>query len=283
MTNKKPTKRNTWHQIQQQLRLMRRHRRGRIWYDAQRPQRQRMQQITRIVITPVIVVALVAIIYLGLQATIIQVHEYLTPPIKLVQIPTPIPNTPAPPAPQPPTQSETNITPTTASIPEITATIQSQAITHIVIPAIALDSAVVEVGWDTISDSNGQSNLVWQVAQYAVGHHFTSANPGQPNNIVLSGHVGGYGKVFRNLNQLRPNDQIMLMSGARVFTYVVQRQILVDEQYASPSEQIANLSYIENTPSEILTLITCWPPTGADRFSQRLIIRAVPLTQPIKN
>ena len=194
-----------------------------------------------------------------------------------------IPNTPAPPAPQPPTQSETNITPTTASIPVITATIQSQAITHIVIPAIALDSTVVEVGWDTISDSNGQSSLVWQVAQYAVGHHFTSANPGQPNNIVLSGHVGGYGKVFRNLNQLRPNDQIMLMSGARVFTYVVQRQILVDEQYASPSEQIANLSYIENTPSEILTLITCWPPTGADRFSQRLIIRAVPLTQPIKN
>jgi sortase A len=240
-----------------------------------------MQQITRIIITPVIVVATVATLYLGLQATIIKVHEYLPPPITVMQIPTTIPNTPPLPSPLPSPHTEKIATPTTVSIPQITATIQSQAITHIVIPAIKLDSAVVEVGWDTISDSNGQSSLVWQVAQYAVGHHFTSANPGQPNNIVLSGHVGGYGKVFRNLDQLRPNDQIMLMSGAQIFTYVVQRQILVDEQYASPSEQIANLSYIDNTSSEILTLITCWPPTGVDRFSQRLIIRAVP--QPPKN
>ena len=281
MTKKNPTKPKTWLHIQQQLRLTRSHRRARIWHDAQLPQRRRIQQITRIIITPVIVVATVATLYLGLQATIIKVHEYLTPPITIMQIPTPIPNTPPLPSPLPSPHTEKIATPTTVSIPQITATIQSQAITHIVIPAIKLDSAVVEVGWDTISDSNGQSSLVWQVAQYAVGHHFTSANPGQPNNIVLSGHVGGYGKVFRNLDQLRPNDQIMLMSGARIFTYVVQRQILVDEQYASPSEQIANLSYIDNTSSEILTLITCWPPTGVDRFSQRLIIRAVP--QPPKN
>lgn len=275
MTKKNPTKPKTWLHIQQQLRLTRSHRRARIWHDAQLPQRRRIQQITRIIITPVIVVATVATLYLGLQAAIIQVNEFLTPPPKIVQMTPPVDQLPSP-IPQP---GSTIATP--PPTPQITATIQSQAITHIVIPAIKLDSAVVEVGWDTISDSNGQSSLVWQVAQYAVGHHFTSANPGQPNNIVLSGHVGGYGKVFRNLDQLRPNDQIMLMSGTRIFTYIVQRQILVDEQYASPSEQIANLSYIDNTSSEILTLITCWPPTGVDRFSQRLIIRAVP--QPPKN
>jgi LPXTG-site transpeptidase (sortase) family protein len=160
---------------------------------------------------------------------------------------------------------------------DLATPINAQPITHISIPAINLDSVVVDVGWEEIRDTTGQSTLVWQVAQYAVGHHYTSANPGQPDNIVLSGHVGGYGKVFRNLDQLKANDHIILTSGNQLFTYVVQQQIIVEELHASPSEQIANLSYIDTTPSETLTLITCWPPTGVDRFSKRLIIRALPL------
>jgi LPXTG-site transpeptidase (sortase) family protein len=133
-----------------------------------------------------------------------------------------------------------------------TATITAKPITHIAIPAINLDSVVVEVAWEEVRDAQGQKTLMWQVAQYAVGHHFTSANPGQPNNIVLSGHVGGYGKVFRNLDQLRPNDQIILTSGNQLFTYEVQQQVIIEELHASPSEQIANLSYIDTTPSEML-------------------------------
>ena len=270
MTEKKQPTRKKSHQIKQQLQFIRSHRRSRLGHEAQLSQRRRIQQITRIIITPIIVVAVVATIYLGLQAAIIQVNEFLTPPPKIVQITPPIDRLPSA-SPQP---GSTIATP--PPTPQITATIGSHAITHIAIPAIQLDSPVVEVGWDKITDTDGKSILVWQVAQYAVGHHYTSANPGQANNVVLSGHVGGYGKVFRNLNQLKPNDQIMLTSGTQIFTYIVQQQILVDEQHASPSEQIANLSYIDTTPSEMLTLITCWPPTGVTRFSQRLIIRARP-------
>ena len=270
MTEQKQHSRKKSHQIKQQLQFIRSHRRSRLGHEAQLSQRRRIQQITRIIIMPIIVVAVVATIYLGLQAAIIQVNEFLTPPPKIVQMTSPVDWIPSP------SSQPGRTTATPPPTPQITATIGSQAITHIAIPAIQLDSAVVEVGWDSITDTDGKSILVWQVAQYAVGHHYTSANPGQANNIVLSGHVGGYGKVFRNLNQLKPNDQIMLTSGTQIFTYIVQQQILVDEQHASPSEQIVNLSYIDTTPSEMLTLITCWPPTGVDRFSQRLIIRAVP-------
>ena len=218
-----------------------------------------------------------SIVYLFLQSATIQIQEARTPPLQSVIIPTPTIDEVIP---TPPVGTPTNvavavivpIVPTDAVAPLI----KPQPITHIAIPAINLNSNVVEVAWDEVRDEQGQSSLVWQVAQYAVGHHYTSANPGQPDNIVLSGHVGGYGKVFRNLDQLKPNDHIILTSGNRLFTYVVQQQILVEELHASPSEQIANLSYIDTTTNEILTLITCWPPTGVDRFSKRLIIRAIP-------
>jgi hypothetical protein len=35
---------------------------------------------------------------------------------------------------------------------------------------------------------------IWQVAEYAVGQHRGSANPGEGDNIVLAGHVGGFGQ-----------------------------------------------------------------------------------------
>ncbi|MCX7789940.1 MAG: sortase, partial [Chloroflexaceae bacterium] len=69
---------------------------------------------------------------------------------------------------------------------------------RIVIPSIKVDSKVIEVGWEVV-EQNGQQVAVWQVAEYAVGQHRGSANPGEGGNIVLAGHVGGYGKVFRDL------------------------------------------------------------------------------------
>lgn len=273
MTDKKRRPQTPWQHIKKQLHILRSRRRTLLWNDAQLPQRRRFQQMTRTFITPIIVVASVATIYLGMQATVIQVNQLRTP------APNSLPATLL----EDQNASPSFVAGTKIGTPMLQSndSVRSQPITHIAIPIIKLDSPVVEVNWDRTTDTNGQSILVWQVAQYAVGHHFTSANPGQPNNIVLSGHVAGYGKVFRNLDQLHPNDQIILTSGTHQFTYIVQQQILVDEQHASPSEQIANLSYIDNTPSEMLTLITCWPPIGVNRFSQRLIIRALP--QPGKH
>lgn len=157
------------------------------------------------------------------------------------------------------------------------ATPAESSITRIVIPALDLDSKVVPVGWDIIEKDN-QQYAVWQVAQYAVGHHIGSANPGGGNNIVLAGHVGGYGKVFKNLIQLKPGDAITLYSQQQQYLYIVAEQLLVTEEGVSAEQQAENARYIAPTNSEELTLVTCWPATGPKRFSQRVIVRALPFS-----
>ncbi|MEK7874546.1 MAG: hypothetical protein AAB502_11910, partial [Chloroflexota bacterium] len=55
---------------------------------------------------------------------------------------------------------------------------------RIQIPAIAVDSKVVQVGtvWK-------DGVLEWEIAKWAVGHHQGTANPGELGNIVMSGHI----------------------------------------------------------------------------------------------
>src|SRR5690554_35088 len=55
---------------------------------------------------------------------------------------------------------------------------------RIQIPSLEIDAPVEEV---STTIQNGR--LVWQVIDDIVGHHHASANPGEPGNIVLTGHV----------------------------------------------------------------------------------------------
>ncbi len=153
--------------------------------------------------------------------------------------------------------------------------IASSTISRIVIPSIKVDSKVIEVGW-TVQEQNGQQVAVWDVAKYAVGHHRGSANPGAGGNVVLAGHVGGYGRVFRDLYYVRPGDQIMLYSAGQQFLYVVEERLLVTEEGVSAEQRAENARYIGEYPYEVVTLVTCWPASGPDKFTQRVIVRAKP-------
>ncbi len=160
-------------------------------------------------------------------------------------------------------------------------------ITRVAIPSIDVDSKVVEVGWD-VQEQGGQPVAIWQVAEYAVGQHRGSANPGEGDNIVLAGHVGGYGKVFRDLFYTKPGDQITIYSGGQQYLYTIQERLILNEEGVPPEQQAANARHIAPTGSEVLTLVTCWPPKGADKFTQRIVVRAVPFgtsttTQPAQN
>jgi LPXTG-site transpeptidase (sortase) family protein len=146
---------------------------------------------------------------------------------------------------------------------------------RLVIPAIKVDSKVIEVGWETIEE-NGQPISVWQVAEYAVGQHRGSANPGEGENIVLAGHVGGYGRVFKDLFYLKPGDEVIVYSRGQPYRYTVVERIVVDEEGVSPEQRLANARYIAPTGYEVVTMITCWPPNGPDKFKQRVIVRALP-------
>jgi LPXTG-site transpeptidase (sortase) family protein len=164
--------------------------------------------------------------------------------------------------------------PVIGAIPNV-APEHTSTISRIAIPSIDVDAKVVEVGWDVL-EQNGQQVAVWQVAEYAVGQHRGSANPGEGDNIVLAGHVGGYGKVFKDLYYVNPGDQITIYSDGQQYLYTVQERLLVTEEGVSLEQRAANAELIAPTDHEVVTLVTCWPPSGKDKFTQRVIVRALP-------
>jgi sortase A len=123
--------------------------------------------------------------------------------------------------------------------------------TRLIIPSIQVNTPVEEV---TIE------NGVWQVAQYAAGYHRGSARPGTIGNTVISGHNGLSGAVFRRLHELKPEDEILLYAGRRLYRYVVQE---------TKSVWPYQVEVMAQTATPILTLITC---TAYD--TQRLIVIA---------
>ncbi len=149
---------------------------------------------------------------------------------------------------------------------------------RIVIPAIGVDAPVVEVGVKIIKTEKG-TLAQWETADYAAGHHSTSANPGEKGNIVISGHNNIKGKVFQRLWQLKPGDNVFLYNAeGKVFAYEVKEILLVQEKGVSEEQRRANAKYIEPTPDETLTLISCWPPHGN---SHRVIVIAKPVKRPL--
>lgn len=160
-------------------------------------------------------------------------------------------------------------------VPDAEQAAQVSTISRLVLPTVAIDYKVVEVGWTVQEQANGPV-AIWDVAEYAVGHHKGSANPGENNNIVMAGHVGGYGQVFRDLFYVHPGDPVTIYSDGQQYRYVVQERLVVDEENAPPEQRAANARYMEPTEDEVVTLITCWPATGPEKFTQRIIVRATP-------
>ncbi|HEY0739054.1 MAG TPA: sortase [Herpetosiphonaceae bacterium] len=153
-------------------------------------------------------------------------------------------------------------------------------LTRIVVPAIALDKKVVEVGWTVQQQADGQEVAVWDVDKYRVGHHKGSSNPGNGGNIVLAGHSGGKAYPFNEIFYLKPGDLIELYSNDQVYQYTVTDHILVDEVGQPLEKRLENARYIEPTDEEMVTMVACWPLTGPQKFMQRIIIRSKPLGQP---
>lgn len=130
---------------------------------------------------------------------------------------------------------------------------------RLVIPSIKADMSVIELGWSTKKDASGAIFSEWDVADYAAGWHKNSSLPGQSGNIVLSGHNNIKGAVFRELDQLKRGDEIQLFAGGKEFAYTVDEVVIVPEKYASDAQRRENVRYIEETPDDRLTLVSCWP------------------------
>lgn len=135
---------------------------------------------------------------------------------------------------------------------------------RIAIPSIGLDSKVIDLGTRVES---GQ--LVWETPAHAVGWYRTTALPGQSSNIVMSGHISsplrGEGSIFRRLPEVTVGDIVVLETDAGQHRYRVVSRAIV-----SPTA----VSVMAPTPTETLTLITCYPDLI---YSHRLVVQAQPL------
>jgi sortase A len=121
---------------------------------------------------------------------------------------------------------------------------------RIQIPAIAIDNRIVQ----------GDE---WEQLKMGVGQHIGSANPGEKNNVVLSAHDDIYGEIFKNLDRLKPGDQVILFTNQRAYTYVV----MSNPQIVEPSQ----VEFLSPTTEPIVTLISCYPYLVDNK---RIIVRA---------
>lgn len=192
------------------------------------------------------------------------------PPVQQVQVPSPRPS-PTPALPESVGVPPVDVFPT--PVPTPTPKPKMPPPTWIQIPSVGIDTKVVEVGY-RIVEIQGMQVIEWEVADYAAGHHSTSANPGEGGNIVITGHSDWKGEVFRTLEHVKLGDEVILTSDAGVFRYRVTEIHYRKEVGVPLEERIATGRFLDPMPEERVTLVTCWP-YGID--DHRIIVVAKPV------
>ncbi len=194
-----------------------------------------------------------------------------TPTVTQPPLPTEVSVVPSvqPAAPPPSTATPTPLAPIPLPLPQPQDTIP----TRLVIESVGINSPVIQVGWQVV-EQNGRQYSIWEVADYAVGWHKTSAMLGQPGNTVMAGHNNVKGEVFRDLVNVEIGDKVVVYADERQFEYIVDFKTIVKEKGEPLEVRQRNAQWIAPTPDERLTLVTCWPYTSN---THRVIVVARPL------
>jgi sortase A len=131
-----------------------------------------------------------------------------------------------------------NLRPLVQALPAIVIPTPSprQAI-RMIISAINIDAPVVQ----------GDS---WEQLKKGIAQHIGTGDPGQPGNMVVSAHNDIFGELFRELDRLKPGDEVQVFTASQKFTYRISGTRLVQ-----PTE----VSVMNPTVSPTLTLISCYP------------------------
>src|SRR4029079_11742407 len=120
--------------------------------------------------------------------------------------------------------------------------------TRVVIESAGIDTAISEVG--VVRD--GSSAPEWEVAWHSAGHHMDSALPGQPGNMVLTGHVSvadrANAAVFKTLDRVSVGDVVTVLAGDTAYRY------RVDAVAVKPPSAV---SILRSSHAATVTLITC--------------------------
>lgn len=131
--------------------------------------------------------------------------------------------------------------------------------TRVVVPAAGVDQAVTEVG---VVVKDGKP--AWETAWKSVGHLLSSARPGQPGNMVLTGHVSvadaGNVAAFQSLDRVAVGDVVEVYAGTTKYSYRV-----TNVQVVAPTQT----KVLRSDHQTLVTLITCTPD-----LKQRLVVTA---------
>jgi sortase A len=127
--------------------------------------------------------------------------------------------------------------------------LKGDAIAHLRIPAIGVSEYVVE-GTDTGSLRKGP------------GHYPDTPLPGERGTAAIAGHRTTYGAPFRNIDELRRGQRIVVDMPDGRFIYRVERTRIVDDQ---------DLSVLRPRGYRRLLLSACHPLYSA---SERVIVFA---------
>src|SRR5512142_2959655 len=148
-----------------------------------------------------------------------------------------------------PPDAQGNTHPNDAEIPEHLRPIM-QSLANVPVPTPGLEQAIrIEIPAIKIDAPVVQGDG-WEQLKKGVAQHGGSADPGQSGNVVLSAHNDVYGELFRNLDQLRSGDQIMLYTQQRQYVYIVDRTEIVDP---------TAVEVMASTGAPSVTLISCYP------------------------
>ncbi|MBW3662907.1 MAG: class E sortase [Actinobacteria bacterium] len=103
------------------------------------------------------------------------------------------------------------------------------------------------------------------------GHYPNTPLPGQVGNVAIAGHRTTYGRPFNRLDQMRPGDDVWLVTPVADHRYVVvsarEAGWIANPYITTPKDW----SVVAPTSDASLTLTTCHPKGSA---AERLVLRA---------
>jgi sortase A len=138
-----------------------------------------------------------------------------------------------------------------------TREVPGSAYAVIVIPAIDLDFVVVE-GTD------------YESLQQGPGHYPDTADPwDKTGKVGIAGHRTTYLAPFNRLDEVKPGDDIQLLTKYGTFTYEITREYVIPEEGSGV--------VLEQTERPTLVLTTCNPKYAS---YERLIVEAVRTDAP---
>ena len=123
---------------------------------------------------------------------------------------------------------------------------------HLLIPSLDINSPVIH-------DVDGADQTAYfKALEGGVAHLKGSAKPGDGSNIFIFGHSsyywykpGDYKTIFKNLEDIKIGDEIILWYSKKKYVYIVTEKKVVD-----PEE----VDVLKPTPEEQVSLMTCVPP-----------------------